>query len=120
MVSKPRPLSRLKFVLPLNMRCSSRWVAPVVPVTSLREPTRKSGGKPPHSKFGNQVHVFRGRKILASLCPDIASWLMQILPRWRFLVLTLLAFGALHAQPRPMELEDMFRLHRVTDPQISP
>src|SRR5258707_7141771 len=24
------------------------------------------------------------------------------------------------AQPRPMEIEDLFRLHRVSDPQISP
>ena len=33
----------------------------------------------------------------------------------------LVALGPLRAQPaRPMELEDMFRVRRVSDPQISP
>ena len=34
------PLGSLKFSLPLNIKCSRMCVAPVVPVTSLREPTR--------------------------------------------------------------------------------
>src|SRR5581483_399317 len=39
-------------------------------------------------------------------------------PRW--LALALLTGGAVFAQSRPMELDDLFRLHRVSDPQVSP
>ncbi len=51
---------------------------------------------------------------------------MQILSLLRLLVRTLLVSAALvstlsaRAQSRPMEIEDLFRLHRVSDPQISP
>src|SRR3954462_12036829 len=46
------------------------------------------------------------------------------MPSLRFLLILALAglvgLNPLRAQSRPMELEDMFRLKRVSDPQISP
>jgi dipeptidyl aminopeptidase/acylaminoacyl peptidase len=51
---------------------------------------------------------------------------MQMTSRYRRLPLALVAsaacvlFSPLRAQTRPMELEDMFRLKRVSDPQLSP
>ncbi len=46
---------------------------------------------------------------------------MQIIPRSRALAAaTLLLTTALQLSARPMELEDMFRLKRVDDPQVSP
>src|SRR5471032_2048615 len=51
---------------------------------------------------------------------------MQKSPRFRYLArallfsAVLLSISSAQAQPRPVEIEDLFRLHRVSDPQISP
>jgi dipeptidyl aminopeptidase/acylaminoacyl peptidase len=48
------------------------------------------------------------------------SFLVRARPAAWLTGVVLLATGSLRAQPRPMELEDMFRLKRVADPQVSP
>jgi dipeptidyl aminopeptidase/acylaminoacyl peptidase len=46
--------------------------------------------------------------------------LLRPLVRALFICAALVSALSARAQPRPMEIEDLFRLHRVSDPQISP